>query len=250
MEAAEYEVLFHREEDYWWYVGLRDLVLADLARFARGRGALTLLDAGCGTGKLLEACRGFRAYGLEYAPEAFPFLCRRGLSDVVRASVCRIPFADASFDAVVSMDVLYHVAAPGDLEGLREMSRVLKPGGLLLLNLPAYEFLRSHHDLAIHTQQRYTSGRLRALLRQAGLRAQALTYRNTLLFPVAALVRLTQKLFRPHPAQAQSDLRPLPRLLNRVLTVPLLVENRLIRLGLRLPFGLSVYCAARKPPNA
>jgi SAM-dependent methyltransferase len=247
MELAEYEVMYQREENYWWYVGLRDLVLSQIAHFARGQKALTLLDAGCGTGKLLETCWAYRAYGLEFSPEAFRFLRRRGLEHVVQASVCRMPFADACFDVVASLDVLYHVASPGDLEGLREMSRVLKPDGLLLLNLPAYEFLRSHHDAAIHTQQRYTRNQVREMLGQAGLRVQTLTYRNTLLFPVAALVRLAQKLFRPRPALPQSDLRPLPHFLNRALTVPLLIENRLIRMGLRLPFGLSVYCVAMKP---
>jgi SAM-dependent methyltransferase len=247
MEPAEYEVMYQREENYWWYVGLRDLVLAQIARFAKGRPNLNLLDAGCGTGKVLEACQGHQAYGLEYAGEAMRFLRRRGLERVVQGSICRLPFADASFDVVLSLDVLYHVAAPGDLEGLQEMSRVLKPGGMLLLNLPAYEFLRSHHDVAIHTQQRYTRGRLRALLGRAGLRVRLLSYRNTLLFPVAALVRLAQKLFRPRPAVARSDLRPVPRWLNWALTVPLWVENRLIQMGLRLPFGLSVYCVALKP---
>jgi hypothetical protein len=126
------------------------------------------------------------------------------------------------------------------------MSRVLKPGGLLVMNLPAYEFLRSEHDVAIHTKQRYTRGRLRDMLREAGLQIHSLTYRNTLLFPVAAVVRLAKKLFRPRPAEARSDLKPLPRVLNGALTVPLWVENRLIRLGVRLPFGLSVYCTATK----
>jgi SAM-dependent methyltransferase len=247
MELAEYEVMYQREENYWWYVGLRALILAQIGQFARERKTLTLLDAGCGTGKLLQSCQEWRAYGLEYSAEAFRFLRRRGLDDVVQASVCQMPFADACFDVVASLDVLYHVAAPGDLKGLQEMSRVLKPGGLLLLNLPAYEFLRSHHDVAIHTQQRYTCSRVRAMLGQVGMRVKTLTYRNTLLFPVAALVRLAQKLIRPRPAQAQSDLRPLPHFLNRALMVPLLIENQLIRVGLRMPFGLSVYCVAMKP---
>jgi SAM-dependent methyltransferase len=247
MEPAEYEIMFQQEENYWWYVGLRYLVLSHIARFARGKKLLTLLDAGCGTGKLLETCQEYGAVGLELSAEALPFLRRRGLANVVLGSVCQMPFCDACFDVVVSMDVLYHVASPRDLDGLREMSRVLKPGGLLLLNLPAYEFLRSRHDIAIHTCQRYTRGRVRDMLARAGLRIQMLTYRNTILFPVAALVRLTQKLFRPVPEQPQSDLKPLPRVLNRALTLPLLVENWLIRMGLRLPFGLSVYCVATKP---
>src|SRR5262249_40616432 len=76
--------------------------------------------------------------------------------NVVRGDVGRLPFADAAFDAVLSLDVLYHIAAPGDLAALREIARVLKPGGHAVLNLPAYEFLRGRHDLAIHTRQRYT----------------------------------------------------------------------------------------------
>jgi SAM-dependent methyltransferase len=247
MERAEYEVMYRREEDYWWYVGLRDLVLADIEQLARRRGPLTILDAGCGTGKLLETCRAHRAYGLELSTEALRFLRRRGLTNVVRGSVCRMPFPDETFDLVLSMDVLYCVEPPGDVQGLREMVRVLKPGGLLVMNLPAYEFLRSWHDAAIHTKTRYTRSRVRAMLEGVGLRHPRLTYRNTILFPVAALVRCVQKLLRPATANEQSDLRPLPGLLNRALALPLFLENRLIRRGLSLPFGLSVFCLARKP---
>jgi SAM-dependent methyltransferase len=246
MEPAEYQIMYDREEGYWWYVGLRALVLSLVTRFAGGREPLRLLDAGCGTGKLLETCQAYRAYGLELSAEAFRFLRRRGLDRVVQASVCRIPFPEDTFDVVVSNDVLYTVASPGDVRALGELARVLKPGGLLLLNLPAYEFLRSRHDVAIHTRQRYTRGRLREMLAMAGLQIRTLTYRNTLLFPLAALVRFAQKVFRPHPAAAQSDLRPLPAVLNRALTLPLLMENWLIRRGVRLPFGLSVFCVATK----
>src|SRR5206468_1560532 len=148
---------------------------------------------------------------------------------------------------VVSMDVIYCIEPPGDVQALREMGRVLKTGGMLLMNLPAYEFLRGHHDAAVHTKQRYTRGRLREMLRQEGLRLRMITYRNTLIFPVAVLLRCTQMLLRPAPVNPKSDLRPLPDLLNRLLMLPLLLENRLIRLGVELPFGLSVFCVATKP---
>jgi SAM-dependent methyltransferase len=241
MEPAEYEVMYQREENYWWYVGLRDLVLSHIARFSQGRESLTILDAGCGTGKLLEMCQAYRAYGLEWSPDAFRFLGLRHLDNVARATICRIPFPDETFDLVISLDVLYCVASPGDVQALREMFRVLKKGGALLLNLPAYEFLRSHHDAAIHTQRRYTRGRLRDMLKQVGFQVQAITYRNSLLFPIAVVVRCTQKLFRPAPAKPRSDLHPLPNLLNRALTLPLFLENRLIRSGVSFPFGLSVF---------
>lgn len=247
MEATEYEIMFHREEDYWWYVGLRDLVRAQTQKFLRDRKSFRILDAGCGTGKLLEESKAFRPVGLEYSTEALKFVRRRGMDNVVQASVCQIPFADESFDLVTSMDVLYTVQAPGDLQSLREFRRILKPGGMLLMNLPAYNFLRSHHDVAIHTRQRYTQGGLRSMLTDAGFRIFTITYRNTALFPLAAGLRLVQKLFNPRPESAQSDLRPLPRLVNWAFMLPLFLENRLIRLGGRLPFGLSVYCVAIRP---
>jgi SAM-dependent methyltransferase len=246
MEQAEYEIMYHREEDYWWYVGLRDLVLSTIAHFSRGRDGLTILDAGCGTGKLLEMCGAYRAYGLELSAEALRFLRLRAVANVTRADICRMPYRDGSFDLVLSMDVLYCLKSPTDVQALREIRRVLKPGGILLMNLPAYEWLRSHHDAAIHTKQRYTRSRLRDMLRQVGLQDRTITYRNTLLLPLAALVRGTQKLLWPAPARPKSDLRPLPKLLNRALVMPLLWENRLIQAGVRLPFGLSIFCVARK----
>jgi hypothetical protein len=145
------------------------------------------------------------------------------------------------------MDVIYHVAAPADFRALLEMKRVLKPGGILLLNLPAYECLRSHHDAAVHTKQRYTRGRIRDLLAEAGWKIQTITYRNTMLFPIAAVVRGLQKLFSPDPSTLKSDLSPLPRIINQALTIPLYMENRLIQWGGRLPFGLSLYCVGVKP---
>lgn len=246
MENHEYETMFTVEDRYWWYVGLRDLVTSTIARLTRGRSSPAILDAGCGTGKFLEACGDYHSYGVERSRAAFPYLRRRGLDNAVRADVQRIPFPDRAFDLVVSMDVICCVDAPGDAEALREMGRVLKPGGNLLLNLPAYEFLRSHHDAAVHTRQRYTRGRLKALLAGAGFQVGQITYRNTLLFPVAALVRLARNLLGSKADESRSDLGTLPVALNRALTLPLLCENRLLRSGFNLPFGLSLFCVATK----
>lgn len=247
MEPVEYEVLYRREEDHWYFHGLRDLVTDHLARRFRGRAGLAVLDTGCGTGKLLETLGEYRPHGLEYSADAIPWLRRRGLDKVVRASICEMPYRDGAFDLVLCMDVLPCVAAPGDATAVREIARVLKPGGTLLVHAAAYNFLYSHHDQATHTRQRYTRGRLLDLVFHAGLRVETISYHNTVLFPLAAVVRCAQKVFRPNPQAPRSDLRPLPAFLNRVLTLPLLLENRLIRLGVRLPFGLSVFCVASKP---
>ena len=160
--------MFDVEDRHWWYLGLRAWSPRPIARLAGGKADFSILDAGCGTGKLLEACASYRSVGLELSPDAFPFLRRRGLENVVRGSVVRMPFPDETFDLVVSNDVLCCVETPGDLHALLEMGRVLRTGGNLLLNLPAYEFMRSHHDAAVHTKQRYTRPRLRAMLARAG----------------------------------------------------------------------------------
>lgn len=246
MEANEYETMYHREEDHWWYVGLHDLVLTSLRTYCAGRSAVSLLDAGCGTGKLLAQSPVQRGVGVELSSHALPYLRRRELANVVQGTVSRLPFADGVFDVVVSLDVLCCVRSPGDLHALRELGRVLRPDGLLLLNLPAYPALRSHHDSAVHIQQRYTRRGLRALLADAGLHCQVLTYRNTILFPIAGLVRGWQKLFQKAPDEPRSDLRPMPDLVNRLLTYPLVLEKKWIQAGLRLPFGLSLYCQAAK----
>lgn len=246
MEPVEYAVMFANEDRHWWYVGLRDLILGRIARLAKGRAGLDILDAGCGTGRILEGCRGHRAVGVDLSAEALPFLRRRGLDRVARASICRLPFADASFDVVASLDVLCCVPSPGDADALAELARVLRPGGTLLLNLPALEALRGHHDMAVHIRQRYSRGRLRALVAGVGLSAGTISYRNTFLLPAAASVRVAQRIFRPNPEAPKSDVRPIPVPLNRGLTLPLLAENRLIAAGVTLPVGLSLFCEAKK----
>ncbi len=247
MERIEYDVMFHHENDHWWYVALRELIRSSLPERLD---TLRLLDAGCGTGRLLEELTAGQAFGLDASAAVFPFLRRRSIANVVQASVSQIPFPDESFDVVVSADVLCCVGAPDDAQGLREIARVARPGGLILLNLPALESLRSHHDMAVHTRRRYTRAALEEMLTSAGLIPLNLTYRNTLLFPIAAAVRLNQRLWSPSPAHPRSDLRTSPPLLNRLLLTLLRWENWAIRHNARLPFGLSLFCVARKPPIA
>lgn len=235
--------MFQTEEAHWWYLGLRDLIVPAVLGGLIGRDRTTVLDAGCGTGRNLAALASVNAVGLEFSKEAFRFLRRRGLNALARGSVDRLPFRDQSFDVVLSADVLCCVGPPGDLAALREFRRVLKPGGRLILNLPAYDWLRGRHDEAVHTRKRYTQAGLVGLLSQAGFVIQICSYRNTFLFPIVAAVRLGQRL-RGDGGGSGSDLSIPPVAVNRLLSLPLLVENRLIRWGVRFPFGLSVHVVA------
>ena len=189
--------------------------------------------------------------GVDLSADALDFCRGRGLLDTARASVTALPFADASFDLVTSFDVL--VQLPGeesDESAMREMFRVLRPGGLAFVRVAAYEWMRSGHDEALGTQRRYTLGQLVERMSRAGFRVTRATYANSLLLPAAALRRLVLK--RLGLAGGGSDVKPLPpgfELLNRALASTLAAEATLLRRTTRakLPAGLSAVCVAEKP---
>jgi SAM-dependent methyltransferase len=159
--------------------------------------------------------------------------------------------APESFDVVASMDVLYHTGVTDDVAVLRRLRHGLRPGGLLLLNLVALEFLRSSHDLAVHTRERYTRGELLRRVRDAGLDVEWASYRVSLLFPLVAGARLASRLLPPAgPGQARSDVALPPAAVNALLLGVTRLENRLLA-RCPLPLGSSVFVRARRPgPHA
>ena len=156
-----------------------------------------------------------------------------------------LPFQDQTFDVITSIDVLYH-ARVDDRAAVQEMARVLKPGGCVIVHLPAFEWLRSEHDAAVWTRRRYTRREVAALLQDAGLTVRASYYRNQLLFPLLALVRLLKRR-RVEAAQAVSDVALVPAWLNVMLRVVLRLETALPQRIRQAPFGLSVFCVAQRP---
>jgi SAM-dependent methyltransferase len=246
MEKKEYEVMFNIEDEYWWYIGLRDLVLSYINTLINNKDSLTVLDAGCGTGKTLEDCKVYNKFGLDFSEEALAFCKKRKLQNLVRGSISAVPFKKNTFDITISLDVLYHAAVDNDISALEELYHAIKQDGVLILNLPAYNFLQSQHDKAVHTRQRYTVKELSEKVKKAGFRIEKITYRNTVLFPLMFIKRIIDKIFIPMSEQTESDLKQMSRFLNKFLTMILFTENVLINLGISLPFGLSVYCIARK----
>ena len=245
MEKDEYENMFNLEDFYWWFKGLRNLVFSSIKKFS-GRGRIKLLDAGCGTGKFLESCKAYEAYGIDVSEEAIRFCRHRNMTNFKKASITDIPFDSNSFDVVTSMDVLSQRGINNDLTALKEFYRVLNNNGTLILNLPAFKFLRSTHDEVVHIRQRYDRIELNKKLDDVGFKIEIITYRNTILFPLILLKRFAGKYFREKGEKVQSDLRPPPMLINSILTYILFLENKLIDLGRNFPFGCSLYCIARK----
>ncbi len=255
MNPGEYRRMYEVEDRHWWYVGLHGLVLQAVRAEARRLGRpLRLLDAGCGTGRLCQllAAEGHQVVGCDASPEALRLARQRGVEGLFEADLNAYEPAPGRYDAITSIDVLYHAGIADDVAVLRRLRRGLRPGGLLVLNLVAFEFLRSTHDVAVHTRERYTRPLLRRRLEVAGLEPERVGYRVCLPFPLVAASRLWARLVRPRrrpPAEAISDVAPPGRAVNALLLGALRLENRLLH-RMALPFGSSVFALGRRPPEA
>jgi SAM-dependent methyltransferase len=244
VERSEYERLAAVEDGMWWFRGLHANLIAALARAGAAPGRI--LDAGCGTGGLLArlaaAFPRSSIVGIDIDEGAAAAARAKSGSPVCRGSVDRLPFADGAFDAIVSADVLCHrgVDAERALAGFR---RCLKPGGLLVLNLPAYRWLYSAHDVAVDNARRFGRGELAELLAVAGFERVATRFWNSFLFPLMVVRR---KLWRRGTAGA-SDVALRSPPLERALGWVMALESRLVSAGIPLPFGGSILASAVKP---
>jgi SAM-dependent methyltransferase len=244
MQPSEYARIFALEQTHWWYCGVHELV-ESMVR-ARGRRDLRILDAGCGTGGLLARLQQYgAATGCDYADAAVAFCRQRGLT-VTQANLNTWTPPAGQYDVIVSVDVLYHEAIDDDAAVVQRLATGLCRGGLLMLHLPALESLRRQHDIAVATKRRYTRGDIRAMVTAAGLRPCLLSYR----LPWLACVALAQKgweALQRTGATAQSDLRPTTGWINSMLRAVVRAENALVRRGLPMPVGTSVFCVAERP---
>lgn len=249
MEPSEYRAIHAVEERHWWYIGMRAITEGLVETLYPGRNDLRILDAGCGTGGAMAYLSRFGAVtGCDVSSLALGFCRARGLTSLGQASVTALPFPAATFDLVTSFDVLYHRAVGDTLAALRDFRRVLRPGGRVLLRLPAFDWLRGGHDVVIHTERRFTTHEVAASLHESGFIVERLSYANTLLFPLAAAKRLLERAAPGGPV-ARSDVAHNPAWLDIVLSQPLRAEAAWLRRR-GLPVGLTVVAVGRKADNA
>ncbi len=264
MEPAQYEILNRVEDEHWWFVGLRELLYGLLSE-----GSLALpkhpriLDAGCGTGGNLRyfAERFEPAYiagfdhsslAIDYARSKCPE-AKLSLHDICNPSFAEQAFhvEPESYDLLTCIDVIYAPGMESAMPGLMALTSMVAVGGLFVVHLPAYRWLKSAHDSAVHTSERYVVGDAIALLRQLGLQCEFVSYRLCGLLPLIALRRLPSILRRPRH-KSSTDLELPAAWLNSLLLRILRAENRQLLRGHRLPFGTSLIAVGRRihpPPS-
>ncbi len=239
----DYELQTHQAEDrHWWYRGRRTVLDGVIAGLGLPGGA-RILDAGCGSGRnMVELARYGTVTGVELSETSVALARARKTGEVIAGSILEMPFADDSFDLAVSLDVIEHLE--DDLAALRELRRTVAPGGALLITVPAYQWLWSRHDEINHHHRRYTRRSLQNVAQQAGWRQLRTTYFNSLLLPVAILLRVLERV-SSKTTESSLDLWVPPEPVNWLLERPLALEAALIARGGRIPAGLSLLAVFR-----
>ena len=248
MDRIAYETFARLEDHHFWFVARKRIFHALLDREIGPRRDLKLLDVGCGAGSMLGPMQRYgTVHGVDLDEESVQWCRNRGFQDVQTGSAYELPHADATFDMVGLYDTIEHI--PDDHKALTEALRVLRPGGLLFLSVPAYQFLWSQNDRIAHHQRRYSRGRLRRLVEGAGFEVRRITYFNTVLLPLIVPAVYWQKLLDRLgrlPEGYNNCSVPVPGPLNALFTLLMGAERWPLR-WVDLPVGHSLIAIARKP---
>ncbi len=249
MQDQEYHVLAALEQRHWWYRSLRRRVVERLKREASRQGrALNVFDAGCGTGGMLAELQSEASIaataGCDLHPLALTYARERGLQ-VVERSVNELPVGDALYDAVISLDVLYHRQVD-PARALVGMAAMLRPGGLLLINVAAMPCLERRHDRRVMGGRRFLAEGLGLQVRAVGLQPESISYWNSWLTPLLWVQTRLEALLPEGDDQEDSDVTLPPLGLNNLLIGLLQWEERVSR-SLPLPWGSSLMLLARRP---
>ena len=247
MMQHTYPILYEVEESHWWHLGRRRILarfLADIRSHFKDREP-RILDVGCGTGANLVLLSQFgKAEGVDISPDALDFCRQRGLKDVRLGAAEQIPHDDGTFDIVTALDVVEHL--DDDVAGLREMRRVLKPDGFLLLFVPTFMFLWGVQDDVSNHRRRYRLSELRQAVERAGFEVERTTYVNITFFLPIWLIRVLMRVTRMQIASENNINIPA---FNGIFARLLGAEGNILRY-LNLPFGVSGVCVARVPGRA
>lgn len=244
MDTRVYTELYTLEKDYWWHQAKRKIVFETLTKRQKGRNHIRILDAGCGTGIMLsELLEQFpNSLGVDHSTVALNFCKKRGLSNIHRGDLeKKLPFKGSSFDVVTCLDVIEHL--DHDDKAIKEFQRILKPGGELIITVPAYMALWTKHDEMLWHKRRYRRGQLAKLAKDHGFKIEKASYFYSFIAPVAFVLYRLGVMFKSR--KSSSSVIP-PKPFNWLLLQVCALERRLIDI-VPMPTGISILLVAQKP---
>ncbi len=237
MEIEEYNKMYKFEEHCWWWVGRRAIIKHLL--YILKLDSINILDVGCGTGANLNFLQKYGdILGVDFSKEAKKFCKMRGYK-IVQANAEKLPLKENTFDLITALDLLEHL---DDNMAISEFYRVLKPDGYLILTVPAFTFLWSKHDEALHHKRRYNKNQLKNVLKSNGFTIKKLSYWNFFLFLPIAIIRLIKRNMKNKTIT--SDVKEIPKIINDFLIFILKIESYLIS-HINLPIGISLVCVGK-----
>jgi SAM-dependent methyltransferase len=239
------ELTSRAEATHFWFRGFREFLTPVIRDLSRGRQDLRIIDCGCGTGYNLRLLRSYgRVVGFDL-DEGGVAMTRASGGAVVRGDLAQAPFASGLFDIATSFDVMQCLER--DAAAVREMARLVRPGGAVVVTMAALELLRGDHSVSWQEVRRYTPASARELFTQAGLRVERVSFLFGSLFPVMLMVRMVQRLLRPFRTyRPDTDIAVPSAPVNGLLTAVVMAEARMAR-HVSMPVGSSLLVVGTKP---
>ncbi len=244
MLPDEYKTMFYAEENYWWYVGLHDLIVNIIKKHFNDKN-ISILDAGCGTCRLMQLLNdeGYNTEGFDYSQIALKFCLQRNIKNIYFADINNWQ-PQKKYDVIISADVICSIGIIDDQKIINKFHKALNHNGLLILNLPAFEILRRNHDKAVFIRKRYTKKHVYKLLKNANFSINFITYRLPWLFFIIFFKKIYQKIF--NITNSKSDLKQLPKFLNNSFLVLNKFDNFLVHNKIKNFVGSSVFSVSQK----
>ena len=248
MKVEEFQKMYDLEMDHWWYKGKRDIINTVINSFKDNSDKSSknkILDVGCGTGAVMRFLERYgEVYGMDVSFEAVNFCKKRNIKNVEQGDALNLPYPDNTFNYVTCLDVLYHKTISDDVAVIKELNRVLKPGGKLIITDSACPSLWSKHDRAVHARERYTKKILKERVKKGGFEVKKISYFNFFLFPIVYFVRRLENIFESKK-EIKSNVSKTPYLINQTLYSILKLESFILK-NHDLPIGVSLICVAQK----
>jgi len=233
------------ENTHWWHIVRYKIFLNFIKKYLVNGAHYTILDSGCGAGKMIDLLNDFgKVCGLEMNRNAINFCKQRDIKIIVQGDSGRLPFMPNSFDLITNFDGIEHLE--DDHAGIRGYYKICKPGGIIVLSVPAYQFLWGEHDLVFQHYRRYTKKQLRELIEKNGFKVERITYFNMLLLLPAIIFRYGKRFFSSGKKEITHDFAFTNLPIFRPFFYNIFkIEEQLLRFS-NLPCGASIICVAKK----